>query len=110
MDRDLIMYARSQGCPAMTVARRVLDEHTIPFREIYIDQDEAARSRVLAWTGFPAVPTLVLAEPGALLPAQTPDPLPAGASPRGIDRGCMLTEPNADQLIAWLKRHGLITE
>jgi hypothetical protein len=31
-------------------------------------------------------------------------------SPRGINRGVMITEPNIDQLITWLAQHGFIEE
>ena len=107
-EKDLIMYSRSSGCPFVTVARRVLDEHAIPYTEIYIDKDPMAKQRVLDWTGFLSVPTLVIAECGAVLPYTTPEPLEAGASPRGIDRGPMMTEASASQLEAWLTGHGFI--
>lgn len=104
------MYSRRMGCPFISVAKRVLDDYAIPYREILIDQDETARQRVLRWTGFLSVPTLVVAETGSDLPYQEPELLPVGTSPRGIHRGAMITEPSADQLTEWLHEHGFISE
>jgi glutaredoxin len=103
------MYARTAGCPYITVAKRVLNDHAIPYREIFIDKDPAARQRVLDWTGFLAVPTLVITHNGDALPIEEPTPLPKGSSPRGIDRGWMITEPNMLQFTTWLEKHGLIS-
>lgn len=104
--RRLVMYSRTSGCPYITVAKRVLDDYHVPYEEIFIDRDEAARTRVIAWTGFLSVPTLVVARPGEVLPISPPLPLPRGASPRGIDRGSMITEASSSELLAWLSRHG----
>ena len=110
MDKELVMYSRSMGCPFITIAKRVLKEYNVEYRELFIDKDEDARRRVLAWTGFLSVPTLIVARPGELDPITLPEPLPPKASPRGINRGDMLTEPSADELIAWLRQHALIAE
>lgn len=107
-ERDLVMYTRTAGCPFVSTAKRVLHEHRIPYREIFIDKDPEARERVLAWTGFLSVPTLIVAEPGEDLPYTEFSPLPAGESPRGIDRGPMLTEATTGELEAWLIKHGFI--
>ncbi len=104
------MYSRSMGCAFITTAKQVLDDYGLPYREILIDRDEPARQRVLQWTGFLSVPTLVIADPGTDLPYRDPLPLPAGASPRGVHRGSMITEPSADQLAAWLAENGFIQE
>lgn len=103
------MYSRTTGCPFVTLAKRVLEEHQVTYREIHIDKDAAARQRVLDWTGFLSVPTLIVAETGADLPYEAPGPLEKGASPRGIDRGAMITEPNIKQLVAWLAQHQFIS-
>jgi|GEM_PF-534704 len=108
--RVLIVYSRSTGCSYQTTARRVLDDYGVPYQELFIDQDEAARQRVLAWTGFLSVPTLVIAEPGEVVPCTDFKPLGPGRSPRGVDRGPMLTEASYDQLIAWLRKHGFIED
>ena len=110
MPRELIMYSRTLGCPFITTARRVLEGYGVAYRELYIDRDPQARERVLAWTGFLSVPTLVVAESGEEMPYAEPTPLAAGASPRGVDRGSMLTEPGEEQLKVWLRRHGFIQE
>jgi glutaredoxin len=102
------MYSRTSGCPFVTTAKLVLHEHQIPYREVFIDQDPAARERVLDWTGFLSVPTLIVAPLGEDLPLEIPPPLPKGASPRGIDRGAMITEPNTKQFSEWLRKHGFM--
>jgi glutaredoxin len=105
---ELVMYTRTLSCPFVTIAERVLEQYNVPYREIYIDKDPTARQRVQAWTGFHSVPTLVITAPGEVLPLEEPAPLPAGESPRGIDRGYMLTEPRDKQLADWLRKHGLV--
>lgn len=110
MKFELVMYSRTSSCPFVTLAKRILADYHVEYREVFIDKDEEARKRVLQWTGFLSVPTLVAAEPGSLLPYEEPSPLPRGASPRGIDRGAMITEPGIDELTHWLQRHGFITE
>jgi glutaredoxin len=107
-NKELVMYSRTNGCPYVATAKKVLQKHQIPYREIFIDQDPDARERVLTWTGFLSVPTLILAALGEDLPLETPPPLLQGTSPRGIDRGMMITEPNAPEFTAWLEKHGLI--
>jgi glutaredoxin len=108
MEKELVMYTRTLGCPFVTIAKRVLSEHNVPHREIYIDKDPIARDRVRNWTGFLSVPTLIIAQPGQILPMTDPDPLPEGKSPQGIDRNYMITEPRDQQLEAWLSKHGFI--
>jgi len=110
MINELVMYSRSSSCPFVSLAKRVLDDYHVPYREIYIDRDNTARQRVLDWTGFLSVPTLIVARTGEDLPYETQTPLEAGNSPRGIDRGPMITEPNADDFARWLLRHGFIDE
>lgn len=108
MTKQLVMYSRTTGCPFITVAKRVLDDHALSYHEIFIDKDMEARKRVLEWTGFLSVPTLVVAEAGEVLPYQLPPALPAGSSPRGINRGSMITEGNIEQLEVWLTQNGFI--
>jgi glutaredoxin len=109
MSRSLIMYSRTTGCPYIGLAKRILDDYGVPYREIFIDQDRDARQRVLTWTGFLSVPTLIAAENGSVLPYSEPSPLVPATSPRGINRGAMITEPNSEQLIAWLKQEGFLS-
>lgn len=108
MTKALIMYSRTSSCPFVTLAKRVLTDQ-IAYQEIYIDRDPEARQRVLDWTGFLSVPTIIVSEDG-VLPIEEPEPLPKGTSPRGIDRGAMITEPNMVQLTDWLIKHGFIVK
>ncbi len=108
MNKQLVMYSRTTGCPYISLAKRVLTDYAVPYREIFIDQDMTARARVQSWTGFLSVPTLVIAEIDSDLPISDPTPLEAGTSPRGIHRGTMITEPNIDQLTKWLIEHGFV--
>jgi glutaredoxin len=107
--REIVMYSRSFGCPYVSVAKRVFADFALPYREIMIDRNPNARARVIEWTGFQSVPTLVIAEAGSEFPFEKPAPLPAGASPRGINRGSMITEPGSAELKAWLIQHGFVT-
>ena len=108
MTRELVMYSRRQPCPWVTLAKQTLQLHDVPWRELLIDEDEEAHGRLLAWVGFLSVPTLIIAEGGSDLPLEAPRPLDAGISPRGIDRGSMISEPGMAQLSAWLLRNGLL--
>lgn len=106
---ELVMYTRTSGCPFVGMAKRVLRDYGLPYREIFIDLDDAADARLQSWTGFRSVPTLVIVPSGQDVPDAPVRPLPVGESPRGIDRGPMITEPNMDQFRAWLARHGFIS-
>lgn len=108
MDRELVMYTRNWGCYYVGVARALLARHGIPCREIDIDADPTAREWLLQNVGYLSVPTLVIAAPGQVTPIAPALPLAPGQSPRGVDRGTILTEPSAEQLTAWLVRHGLL--
>ncbi|GAB4443208.1 MAG: hypothetical protein Kow00120_12420 [Anaerolineae bacterium] len=110
MDRELVMYTRKSFCPFVSIAKRVLAKYEIAYREIIIDGDSEAEQRVRGWTGYRSVPTIVIARPGEDLPYEPPAELPGGKSPRGIDRGTMITEPSATQLEAWLRAKGFINE
>ena len=110
MTKQLVMYLRTSSCPFVSLAKRVLSDYAVPYREVNIDQDETAKARVLHWTGFMSVPTLVVAEVGEDLPCEPPAPLSPGRSPRGIDRGTMITEPSLEDLTQWLLRHGFIDQ
>jgi hypothetical protein len=50
----------------------------------------------------------VIAEPDSDMPYTEFSSLAAGESPRGIDRGPMLTEATTGELEAWLTKHGFI--
>ena len=108
--RHLVMFVRRNFCPYVGIARHVLDELGVPYREIDIDADLAAREQVIEWTGFLSVPTLVVAEMGEVVPFEPPVHLPRGHSPRGIDRGSIITEAGESELARWLEKHGLIPD
>lgn len=109
--KTVVMYTRSSfSCPFVKVAERVFRQHNVSYQSIDIDHDMNARERVLYWTGFLSIPTIVVAADGEVIPLQEPVPLTEGASPRGIDRGDMITEPSAAQLEAWLMKHGILME
>lgn len=101
------MYTRA-GCAMVGLAKRVLHDYHVPYREIAIDRDEKAHRWVLNATGFVSVPTLVAANPGDNLPFEEPLPLARGNSPRGVNRGAIITEPTIAQLTGWLEQHGFI--
>lgn len=107
-DKALLMYSRTIPCPDCTRARQLLESNGIPFEEIMIDQDPAARTFVEELTGFHAVPTLVIARPNERQPITPPRALERGRSPRGIDRGPVITEPDMVSLRAWLAGHGYV--
>jgi hypothetical protein len=86
---------------------RWIAEYSVDFVAFDIDSDEEAYRKVTAWTGHESVPTLVIAPDDGFDPIAAPTPLPPGGSPRGFDRGTMLTEPNPGQVAAFLERHGI---
>jgi glutaredoxin len=107
-DKELVVYSRTTYCPYQMKANRVFGEFGLEPRTLMIDRDDEARQRVEEWTGYRSVPTILAANPGEDLPYKTPAPLAKGASPRGVDRGSMITEASEDELRIWLRRHGFI--
>jgi glutaredoxin len=108
MDKEIVMYSRTYGCPYVRTAERVFARLKVPYREIHIDRDTDAKNRVVDWTGFESVPTIVVARPGEDLPCEQPASLARGRSPRGVNRGSMITEPTDEQLVDWLRQHQII--
>lgn len=107
---ELVMYTRTTPCPFVSLAKRVLEAQHVEYRELFIDREKIIEQRVLDWTGFLSVPTLIVARPGEDLPYTDFSELPKDASPRGIDRGPMITEPSEEQLTNWLRHHGFLVE
>ncbi len=105
---ELVMYSRTTPCPFVSIAKQVLDREGVAYRELFIDKNKTYEQRVVEWTGFLSVPTLIIANPGDELPTEPPDFLPKGASPRGVNRGSMLTEASDLELTNWLRQHSFI--
>jgi glutaredoxin len=106
--KELVIYSRTLGCPGVHAVKRLLAVYEIAYRELYIDEDNAAREWLSNWVGFLSVPTLVMANAGENTPFEEPAPLTNGQSPRGVDRGTVITEPTNDELAAWLRKYGLM--
>lgn len=109
MSKRLVMYM-SPWCSTSADTQRALNEWKVNATMVNMKEDRAAAARVQGWVGFESSPTLVIAEGDSLEPYEAPAPLAAGKSPRGIDRGSMLTEASRPQLRAWLVKHGLLAE
>ena len=103
----LVVYVRSRFCPDVGRWRRWRDSHELDVEEVDIDADPEARARLLALTGHESVPTLVIAQDEGIEPIEPPVVLPPGRSPRAVDRGTILTEPNPGQIAPFLERHGI---
>jgi glutaredoxin len=108
-DKALIMYSRTIPCPDCERARQLLQDNGVPFQEVMIDLDPAARRFVEQITGYRSVPTLVVSRPGEAKPLIDPRPLEKGRSPRGVDRGAVITEPDLLSLRVWLAKHGFVS-
>jgi glutaredoxin len=107
-DKELVVYTRSTFCPYQAKADRVFAQYGMTPRTIYIDRDAAAENLVVEWTGFKSVPTIIVARKGESLPFEAPTPLVSGSSPRGVDRGSMITEAGEIELKKWLEKNGFI--
>lgn len=55
-----VMIYSSEHCPDCRAAKRYLNEHSIAFTVINVDQDEAAEAELLQRIGKRAVPQLVI--------------------------------------------------
>ena len=79
--------------------------------DVHQHQGRSCRRRTRAgWVGFESVPTVIIAEGDSVEPFEPPAPLVAGSSPRGVDRGSMITEATRNQLRAWLVKHNFLAE
>ena len=107
MSKRVVVYM-SPWCGTSTNTQRALTEWGVPAKYINIKEDRAAAARVREWVGFESVPTVVIADGDNVAPFEPPAQLPAGASPRGVDRGSMITEASRAELRAWLVKNGLL--
>ncbi|MCU0507027.1 MAG: glutaredoxin family protein [Anaerolineae bacterium] len=109
MSRQVVVYM-SPWCSSSADTQRALNEWGVPATFVNIKEDRAAATRLRGWVGFESVPTVVLAEAGTVEPCEPPAPLVSGSSPRGVDRGSLITEATRVQLRAWLVKQGLLDE
>jgi hypothetical protein len=107
-DKEIVMYSRAAYSPFVALARDVFSRYKIPFREIDITVDTASADQLRAWSGKLSIPTIVATAPQTGLPLEPPTPLKPGQSPRGLDRGSLISEPNNQQLENWLHKHGFL--
>ncbi len=109
MTRQVVVYM-SPWCSSSSDTQRALKEWDVPATFINIREDREAAARVRSWVGFESVPTIIIAEEGSVEPFEPPEELAAGKSPRGVDRGSMITEATRVQLRSWLAKHGVLSE
>lgn len=109
MSKRIVVYM-SPWCSTSADTQRALKEWHVPATFVNIKEDRGAAARLKELVGFESVPTVVITQEDSLEPYEAPATLTPGASPRGVDRGSVLTEANRIQLRAWLVRHGLLTE
>jgi glutaredoxin len=107
-EKSLILYARTYPCPDVERARKLLRENAISYREVMIDENDAAQAYIESLVGYRSVPTLVVTQPGGSEPIEAPRALEKGRSPRGVDRGTVITEPDLISLRNWLRKHGFV--
>jgi len=108
IQKEIVIYSRTSYTPFVALARDLLLRYQIPFREIDVIVQPEMAARVRDWTGSLSLPTLIIAAPNQDTPLQPPQPLEAGQSPRGLDRGSLISEPNNYQLENWLYQHGFL--
>jgi glutaredoxin len=58
----IVMYARERYCPDVERARRRLAQLGLDWEEHDVEADDEARAKMVAITGRPNVPTLVIGE------------------------------------------------
>jgi glutaredoxin len=109
MSKHVTVYV-SPWCSASKDTERALKEWQVPATIVNIKEDRASAALVKQWVGFESVPTVVITNGNSGEPFEPPAALAPGTSPRGVDRGSVLTEANRTQLRAWLVKHGLMTE
>jgi glutaredoxin len=109
MIKRVVVYM-SPWCYTSKDTQSALNEWAVPATFINIKEDHAAAARVRGWVGYESVPTIVIAEGDSVEPFEPPAPLVSGSSPRGVDRGSLITEATRNQLRTWLVKHNLLTE
>lgn len=59
---EITMYGRERFCPDVTRARTRLEHHGIAWTEFDVESDDARKSEMVALTGKPNVPQVVIGE------------------------------------------------
>lgn len=59
---EIIMYARERFCPDVTRSRTRLEHHGISWTEFDVESDEAKKEEMMARTGKPNVPQVVIGD------------------------------------------------
>lgn len=104
----LVVYGSSVPCPDMARFTWWLQQYEVPgLVAVDIHRERWAYERVVSWTGHASVPTLVIAEDDGVDPISEPAPLLPGQRVRALDRRTMLTEPNPQQIVEFLRRNGI---
>lgn len=109
MSREVVVYM-SPWCSSSADTQRALKEWGVPAKFVNIKEDRSAAVRLREMVGFESVPTVILAEEGCVEPCEPPAVLTKGSSPRGVDRGTVITEATRVQLRTWLVKQGFLTE
>jgi glutaredoxin len=109
MSRQVVVYM-SPWCSSSADTQRALNEWGVPAKFVNIKEDRAAATRLREMVGFESVPTVIIAEEGTVVPFEPPADLPKGSSPRGVDRGSLITEATRIQLRSWLVKQGVLAE
>jgi glutaredoxin len=108
-DKEVLIYRRQSFCSGVWRVGRDLKNWSVPFREVIVDSDPEAMTRLKEWTGGNlTVPTVVISRTGQDVPITPPELLPSQVSPRGRDRGSVITEPMTEQLRSFLVKHGFL--
>ena len=109
MSKELVVYM-SPWCSGSADTKRALTEWGVAATFINIKEDRAAATRLREMVGFESVPTVVIADSGCVEPCEPPAALAKGTSPRGVDRGSLITEATRMQLRSWLVKQGFLSE
>lgn len=61
-DNTIVMYARERFCPDVARARTRLSDHGLTWTEYDVESDDERRAEMIAISGRPNVPTLLIGE------------------------------------------------
>ncbi len=109
MAKRVVVYM-SPWCSSSADTQRALNEWGVPATFVNIKEDRSAAARLREMVGFESVPTVICADEGSVEPCEPPAALNKGSSPRGVDRGSIITEASRIQLRSWLVKQGFLKE